>query len=303
MAISSHTQQRVLFALMCVIWGTNWLALKAGAMAVPPAFFSGTRWTAAGLILMAYGWWRGQTPWIGRRMLRRMLPVAFLMVALNAVALLYGLRVVSSGLAAVISSALTPVSLLGFAVMLGQERFSRKQAGATALGVFGILLLFGPKALAGQLDALELLGTVGVLTSCLAYSAGSVLARPMMGSVAPAQMAAWTNLLGGLMLLAFSLAFEPGAWAAAAGHWGWAAWAGWFFLLFCGSLGGTIIYFWLVRDWGASRTGTYSFICPVIAVVLGMLVYGEKVSLTDAMGIALMLLAAVLALRRESPRR
>ncbi len=298
MAISSYTQQRALFALMCVIWGSNWLALKAGAMAVPPAFFSGTRWTAAGLILLAFGWFRGQRLWIGRRLARRMLIVAFLMVAFNAVVLLYGLRFVSSGLAAVISSALTPVSLLGFSVLMRQERFSRRQAGATALGIFGILLLFGPKAMAGQLDALELLGAAGVLASTLAYSAGSVLARPLMGALPPAQMAASTNFLGGLMLLAVSFAFEPGAWAAASGHWGWAAWAGWFFLLIPGSLGGTIIYFWLVRDWGASRTGMYSFICPVIAVALGMLVYGERVSLTDVIGIALMLLAAVLALRK-----
>ena len=298
MAISSYTRQRALFALMCVIWGTNWLALKAGAMAVPPAFFSGTRWTAAGLILLVFGWLRGQRLWIGRRLARRMLIVAFLMVAFNAVVLLYGLRFVSSGLAAVISSALTPVSLLGFSVLMQQERFSRRQAGATALGIFGILLLFGPKAIAGQLDTLELLGAAGVLSSTLAYSAGSVLARPLMRSLPPVQMAASTNFIGGLMLLAFSFAFEPGVWAAASGHWGWAAWAGWLFLLIPGSLGGTIIYFWLVRDWGASRTGTYSFICPVIAVALGMLVYGERVSLADAAGITLMLLAAVLALRR-----
>ncbi len=298
MALSSVTQQRALFALMCAIWGTNWLALKAGAMAVPPAFFSGTRWTAAGLILLAFGWLRGERLWIGRRLARRMLAVAFLMVGFNAVVLLYGLRFVGSGLAAVISSSLTPVSLLGFSVLLGQERFSRRQAGATALGMVGILLLFGPKALAGRLDATELLGAAGVLASTLAYSAGSVLARPLMRSLPPVQMAASTNFLGGLMLLAFSFAFEPGAGAAASGHWGWPAWAGWLFLLIPGSLGGTIIYFLLVRDWGASRTGTYSFICPVIAVALGMLVYGEQVSLTDAAGIALMLLAAVLALRR-----
>ncbi len=298
MILSSYTRQRALFALMCAIWGTNWLALKAGTMAVPPAFFSGTRWTAAGLILLAFGWARGQRLWIGRRLARRMLIVAFLMVGFNAVVLMYGLRFVGSGLAAVISSALTPVSLLGFSVLLGQERFSRRQAGATTLGICGILLLFGPKAFAGQLDALELLGAAGVLASTLAYSAGSVLARPLMRSLPPVQMAASTNLLGGLMLLAFSLAFEPGAGAAASGHWGWPAWAGWFFLLIPGSLGGTIIYFLLVRDWGASRTGTYSFISPVIAVGLGIAVYGERVSLTDAAGIALMLLAAVLALRR-----
>jgi drug/metabolite transporter (DMT)-like permease len=160
------------------------------------------------------------------------------------------------------------------------------------------LLLFGPKAFAGQLDTMELLGAAGVVVSTLAYSGGSVLARRLMRVLPPVQMAASTNFAGGLMLLAFSFAFEPGAWHAASGNWGWPAWLGWFFLLIPGSLGGTIIYFWLVRDWGASRTGTYAFICPVIAVALGIVVFGERVTLTDAAGIALMLLAAGVALRR-----
>src|ERR1700712_3305036 len=167
MPLSSYTRQRLLFALMCLIWGTNFLALKAGAMAVPPAFFSGTRWTAAGLILLTIGWWRGQRLWIGRLLVWRIVVVAFLMVAFNATVLMYGLRFVSSGVAAVISSAMTPVSLLGFSVMLGQERFSRRQAGAIALGIVGILLLFGPKAFAGKLSTMELLGMLGVLASCI----------------------------------------------------------------------------------------------------------------------------------------
>lgn len=299
MVISSYTQQRVLFALMCLIWGTNFLALKAGTMAVPPAFFSGTRWTAAGLILLAFSWYRGQRLWIGRRIALRVVVVAFLMVAFNATVLLYGLRYVSSGLAAVISSALTPVSLLVFSVLLGQESFSRRQIGATALGIFGIGILFGPRAFAGQMTTLELLGVAGVLASTLAYSGGSVLARPLMRSLAPVQLAAFSNFLGGLMLLTFSFLFEPDVWTAASGNWGWPAWIGWFFLLIPGSLGGTIIYLLLVRDWGASRTGTYSFICPVIAVALGMFFLGERLTLTDAAGIVLMLIAAALALRRR----
>ena len=298
MAFSPIAQQRALFALMCAIWGTNWLALKAGATAVPPALFSGTRWTVAGLILLGVGWARGQRLWFDRRLMGRMALVAFLMVALNAGLLLYGLRYVGSGLAAVISSALTPISLLGFAVLLRQETFSRRQLGAIALGVAGILLLFGPKAAAGQLDAMELLGTAGIIVSCMSYCAGSVLARPLMRALPPVQMAALTNFLGGVMLLAFSFVFEPGAGAAMSGNWGAAAWTGWFFLLIPGSLGGTIIYFLLVRDWGASKTGTYAFVSPVIAVGLGAAVYAERVTITDGLGIALMLGAAGVALRR-----
>jgi len=295
----ASARQKLLFGLMCLIWGSNWLALKVGTGAVPPGFFSGSRWTIAGLLLLAWRWWRGADNRVNPRLLARLALVALLMVALNALIQNYGLRLVSSGLAAVISSALTPISLLGFGVMLGQERLTLRQTGAIGLGVCGIVLLFGPKAARGGLDWLELLGAAGVIVGCLCYSLGSVLCRPLMRAMAPAQVATMTNLLGGLMLLAGSIPFEPGAARAMRLDWGWAAWLSWLFLLVPGSLGGTVIYFMLVRDWGASRTGTYAFVTPVISVLLGVFALGERVDVADAAGMVLMLAAAGLALQRR----
>lgn len=296
MPSSSTARQRLLFAVLCVVWGTTWLAMKVGIATVPPGLFSGTRWTAAALILLVWRWLRGQPIRIGTRLAGRLVLVAILMISFNAVIQQYGLRYVGSGLAAVITSGLTPMALLGFGIALGQERFSIRQAGAILLGVGGIVLLFGPEAMAGQLDGMEVLGAVGVMLGCLSYCAGSVLARPLMRTMPPAQVAATTNLFGGVILLVLSLLFEPGAREAASFHWGAAAWAAWLFLLLPGSLGATIIYLLLVRDWGASRTGTYAFISPIIAVLLGVAVQGEQVRATDALGMALMLAAAGIVL-------
>ncbi|MGH7212250.1 MAG: DMT family transporter, partial [Acetobacteraceae bacterium] len=285
-------RQRLLFVVLCLVWGTTWLALKVGVTAVPPAFFSGTRWTVAGLALLAWRRWRGQRVRLPHRALGRAALVGVLMVALNAVLMLYGLRYVSSGLAAVISSALTPIALLGFSVAFGHEPFRPRQLAAIGLGVLGIGVLFGPAAAEGPLGLGEALGAAGVIAGTLCYTLGSVLARPLMRSVAPADVAALTNLIGGGMLLPLSLAFEPGAWHAAGGDWGTAAWAAWLFLLLPGSLGATIIYLILVRDWGASRTGTYAFVSPVFAVFLGVAFQGEQVDASSALGMALMLAAA-----------
>jgi drug/metabolite transporter (DMT)-like permease len=297
-ALSSATVHRLLFAFVCLVWGTNWLAMKTGIAVVPPGVFSGTRWTTAGLVLLLWRWSRGFPPRLNLRIAGRLVFVSMLLITFNAVILLYGLRYVGTGLASVVNAALTPISLLGFSVALGQERFNARQAGAIALGVVGILVLFGPSAMAGTLDMMTLLGTAGIILSCLCYSLGSVLAIPLMRNMPPAELAGMTNLIGGVILLVTALIVEPGAWSAMSFDWGWAAWLSWLFLLLPGSLGATVIYFFLVRDWGASRTGTYAFISPVIAVLLGIAVLGEQVHLTDAIGMALMLCAAGLALRR-----
>jgi drug/metabolite transporter (DMT)-like permease len=291
-------RQRIMFLVLCFVWGTTWLAMKVGIATVPPGVFAGTRWMAAGLALLSWRLVRGAPVRVPFRLRVRLVVVAILMVSLNQVIQLYGLRFVPAGLAAVLSSALTPISLLGFSVMLGQERFHWRQAAAMAVGVAGILVLFGPKALEGTLGSREVLGATGVIVGCLCYSFGSVLARPLMRTMPPADVAAVTNLVGGTLLLLVSLAVEPGAMSALGGHWGWPAFLGWLWLLLPGSLGATIIYFLLVRDWGASRTGTYAFVSPVVTVVIGMWLFGEQVTPFDVMGMLLMLSAAGLVLLR-----
>jgi len=300
MALSPAATQRGMFAFLCLVWGTTWLAMKAGVSEVPPGLFSGLRWSAAGAVLLAIRAVRGDPIRVSPRLFGRLLFVSVMMISVNAVIMLYGLRHITSGLAAVLSSALTPVALLGFAAMLGQERFSTRHLGALALGVAGILLLFGPKAAVGELDTLELLGALGVVVGNLSYCFASVLSRPLMRSISPTHLVALTNFMGGVVLLVGSLLFEPGARAAMRLDWGATAWIAWWYLLLPGSLGATIIYFRLVRDWGAGRTGTYAFISPVVAVLLGITWFGERVGLMDALGMTLMLGAAGLALRRTA---
>jgi drug/metabolite transporter (DMT)-like permease len=298
MALSPAARQRLLFAILCVVWGLNWLAMKAAIATVPPGFLSGTRWTVAGLVLLAWRRAQGQSLRIPTRIARRLVLVSVLLISFNAVIMLYGLRYVGTGLAAVINSGLTPIGMMGFAVALGQERLSLRQVGAFALGVAGVLLLFGPKATAGRLDTSELLGACGIIVGCLLYSYGSVLAAPLMRVISPALLTATTNFIGGVILLAFSLAFEPGVGEAMKFNWGAAAWAGWLFMLLAGSLGATVIYFFLVRDWGASRTGTYAFVSPVVAILAGMVVLGERLDAAEVAGMVLMLAGAAIALRR-----
>jgi drug/metabolite transporter (DMT)-like permease len=296
--VAADATQRAMFLVLCFVWGTSWLAMKVGIATVPPGLFAGTRWTAAGLVLLAWRLVRGSPVRVPFRLRFRLIMVAMLMISLSQVVQLYGLRFVPAGLAAVLSSALTPISLLGFSVTLGQERFQWRQVAAIALGVAGILVLFGPQALAGTLSWREVLGATGVIVGCLSYSLGSVLARPLMRTMPPADVAAVTNFIGGTLLLFAAVAVEPGAFTALGGDWGWPALLGWLWLLLPGSLGATLIYFLLVRDWGASRTGTYAFVSPVVAVVIGMWLFGERVTFSDVVGIILMLSAAGLVLRR-----
>ncbi|HVZ07056.1 DMT family transporter [Rhodopila sp.] len=296
--MKATASQRAMFVFICFVWGTTWLAMKLGIATVAPGVFAGSRWAVAGIILLSIRRFRGQRVLPPPRLWPRLLFVSVLLVTLNQIIQLYGLKHITAGLAAVISSALTPIALLCFAVGLGQERFNRRQVGAIVLGVSGVFVLFGPDALAGRLDVWELFGAAGVTIGCLCYCAGSVMTRPMMRTLEPVQLAGLTDLVGGVVLLASSLAVEPGAWASMRFDWGWPSFLAWLYLLIPGSLLSTTMYFLLVRDWGASRPGTYAFISPVIAVVIGALLFNEKLEWANGLGMALMLSGAFFALSK-----
>jgi drug/metabolite transporter (DMT)-like permease len=294
---SVTSAQRAMFVFICFVWGTTWLAMKIGIATVSPGVFAGLRWTIAGVVLLGFRRFRGQRVMPPPRLIPRLVFVSIILITLNQVIQLYALKYITAGLAAVISSALTPIALLVFSVAAGQERFSGRQIGAIIVGVAGVLLLFGPSAVAGTLDVWEMIGAAGVTIGCLCYTAGSVMTRPIMRTLEPVQLAGLTDVIGGAVMLLAALAVEPGAWESMQFHWGWPAFLAWVYLLIPGALMSTTMYFLLVRDWGASRPGTYAFISPVIAVAVGCTFFGEKLDWGDASGMTLMLGAAGLALR------
>ncbi len=296
--MSNVLRQRLMFLTLCVVWGSTWIAMKGGTATVPPALFSGLRWSTAGIILLGWVWFREGRLAIPWHFAWRMMAVTMLLITANQLLMLYGLRSVGSGLGAVITCALSPLSLLGFALALRQERMTRRIALAMVLGVFGIFTLFGPAALSGRLDGAALMGAWFIVLGTLTYSAGTVLARPMMGTISPFLIAGLMNTMGGVSLLAISLLFEPRSVAALNLRWGAGPWLAWLFLVGPAALGASTMFLVLVRDWGATKAGSYAFVSPIIAVLLGLAINGEALHAVDAVGMVLMLAAAWVALRK-----
>ena len=285
-----------LFTLMCLIWGATWLAMKLGVDSVPAVFFGGTRFVLAGLILLLWAWSRREVRRLGRGELGRLMLVQLLMVVLTYGPLFWGIRHVPSGLTAVLDLALTPVSLLVFGIALGEEHWTPARAIALGVGFLGLAVLFGPR-IAVPTDRLGLIGAAAIVFSAIVYSLGSVIARPLTRTISAALMSGLTLLPGGLVLTLGSLAFEPGAMRAARFDWSSAAWGGWLFLVVFGSLIAFTVYLRLIGEWGPTRAGSYAYISPVIAVLLGVAALGENVGWRDGLGMALLLVAAFFSMR------
>jgi drug/metabolite transporter (DMT)-like permease len=289
-----------LFAVMCLIWGTTWLAMKLGVASVPPIFFGGTRFVAAGLALLVFAWARGLTRRLNRREIGRLVLVQLCMVVLTYAPLFWAIVYVPSGLTAVLDLALTPVCLVIFGVLLGEERWSLGRAVALGFGFAGLAVLFGPQ-IAAPTDTLALIGAGAIVFSAVVYSLGSVVARPLAKTIDSTFMSGATILPGGVVLTVGALLMEPGAAAAAQFNWTTSAWGGWLFLVLFGSLIAFTAYLKLIAAWGPARAGSYAYASPVFAVLLGVLLLGEQIGLRDGIGMALLLAAAFCSLRAGSP--
>ncbi len=300
--VTGVSKNQLRFLMLCAIWGSTWIGTKAGIDVVPPLLFAGTRFTAAGILLLLYAWTKGEKASLKMQDGFRFTAVSILMITLCYGPLFWGMQYINSGTAAVLEMSLTPIALLVFALLLNEERLNSRRILAIALGVSGLIVLFWPASShetspsPDPFPGASLWGGLAVAAAAFTYGYGSVLARPLLRTYPALFVAGMTTLVGGIALLISALAFEPGALSALSGNWGTTAWLGWFFLVIFGSLIGYTTFMRLLRDIGASRAGSYAFVSPVIAVGLGAAVFAEQITVMDVIGIVVMLSGAYLAM-------
>jgi drug/metabolite transporter (DMT)-like permease len=281
------------FLVLCLVWGLTWIATKVGIGTVPPLLFAATRFIAAGVLVSLWVWREIHLSKWQKNDVIRLFAASLLMVTLTYGPLYWGMRYVSSGTAGVLEMSLTPLALLGFGIALGQERWRWISAIAMALGIAGLCVLFAPSIRANEgAGALSIVGFFAVAWAAVSYAWGSVLARPLIERYGSGVLSGATMLIGGAALLMGSLGWEPHSAGSLEAFWGWPATLGWLFLLLFGSLIGYSLYMQLLRDLGPAKAGSFAFVSPIIAVLVGVIVAGETVQALSVAGMGVMLLAA-----------
>jgi drug/metabolite transporter (DMT)-like permease len=294
------TLNHLLFLLMSLIWGMTWMATKVALAAVPPVFFGAARYVLVSTILLVAV--RGALSAFGSgRLASVVLSGALVNVATYAL-LYWGMQFVASGIAGVVNMSLNPVFLFAFAILLGQERAGWRHLMALAFGIAGLLILFSSKATFTG-SAIELWAAAAFVGASVSYSLGSVLSRPLLDQVTPIQLTAAQGLVAAFGMSLLSLALEPVSPATLGALMTPAPLAGLLFMVLFGTFIAQTIFLKLVRDWGAPRAGLFSFVSPVVALILGAIVLDEPLTWREVAGAAIMLAAAGIAVtpRRETP--
>jgi len=255
-----------------LVWGSTYLAIKWALVSFPPFFQMGTRFVTAGVLLGAFALWRGTAwPKAGEWLSAFVLGGLLIGVAYGATA---SAQVsVSSGLV-VAFVAVVPALVALFEWPYG-ARPSRRQWVGIALGLAGVVLLSR-----GQGFGASLPGLLTMALACVSWSLGSVWARhglPGGRRLIPAPgVAGYASqmVVGGALLLIASAAAgeqpvlppDPRALAC------------WLYLVVAGSLVAYTAYMLLLQRTSAAVASSYTFVNPVIGLLLGVSIGGEVIS-------------------------
>jgi drug/metabolite transporter (DMT)-like permease len=213
----------------------------------------------------------------------------------------WGLVGTPSGLAAVVNLTLVPLGLYFFGRIAGEEHREPRLDLALALGVGGLLLLFGPRL--GDAATAGLVALAAIVVGTLAHPLGYVIGRRATRALDPVALSAATSTLGGLALTALSLALERPDAATFAAFLRPDVAAAWLFQVIGGSLVAYTLSFVLLREWGPVRSGLYSFVSPIVATLAGAALLGERFGAVEAAGMGVMLASTLLALWRPGLAR
>ena len=282
----------VLVLLICIAWALNFLTSAYALREIPPFLFTAVRLAILALLLGAFVKPPAPGQW------PRLITVALCNGVLH-----FGLSFWALQLAGNLSSpAIVMQSYVPMAALLAWwwlgERFGWRTGLAIALSFAGVLVLgFDPMVFARPASLLLM------LVSALFLAIGTVLMRPLKGLGMVSQQG-WTAIIGLLPLLGLSALLEPGGFAALREA-SWIGWGGAVYAALFSSLLGHGLYYALVQRHPIAQVTPWLLLTPVLAVMLGLLFYGDhpgpQLWIGGAMVLGGVLLIALRALARARP--
>lgn len=296
-AANRKTQILLAFAIVYIVWGSTYLGIRVAVEAIPPALCAGLRFDIAGTLILLYALARGQRLPSSRR--------DWLIIAFTGVMMLVG----GNGLVTY-SEQWVPSNQAALVVATGAlwiawfGTFGAKGEKLKPLAIAGLLLGFAGVAVlvGGGISArmAPVMAYLALLLAPITWGIGSVYARRHPVANTPLVSAALQMLIAGIVMTVIGLAtgeqsnirWEPRSFIALA------------YLIVFGSCIAYAAYVWLVHEVTPALLGTYAYVNPAVAVLLGWLMLDETLTQTQVIGTLIILLSVVMVtLASASSRR
>lgn len=278
------------FAIIYFVWGSTFLAIRVGVREVPPFLLAGMRFLAAGIVL--YGWMRARgTPSPAAREWGAASLLAVLIFVLDYGLLFWAERRVPSGIAAVMMATIPAFMTLAEIVFLRTQRLTPRLGIALLVGMAGVAVLVGHTMGLGEAPV-DTAGACALLVASISWSVAASLSRKLPSPAAKAMSSGAQMLAGGVLLTltAAVLGEFRGFHVQAVSRGAWLALA---YLIVAGSIVGFTAYVWLLHHESPTKVGTYAYVNPLVAVLVGYFLGGESIGPRTIVGTLLVLVSVV----------
>jgi drug/metabolite transporter (DMT)-like permease len=288
------------FAIIYFVWGSTFLAIRVGVREVPPFLLAAMRFLIAGVVL--YGWMLAhgeRSPslrqWTSASLL------AILIFVFDYGLLFWAEQRVPSGIAAVMMATIPVFMALSEIILLRTQRLTVRLSVALLIGIGGVAVLMSRSLNVGGAP-IDRLGALALIFASISWSVAASLTRklPLPHSKV---MSSGAQMLAGGVFLALA--------AAALGEFRnfhfWsvsrAAWLSLLYLIVAGSIMGFTAYVWLIHHESPTKVGTYAYVNPVVAVLVGYFLGGEALGLRTILGTLFVLISVVVITTTPARRR
>lgn len=278
----------VAYLIVCVFWGSTYLAIKVGVGELPPFLFAGLRFLVAGVLLLAIARALGD-PLPRRAGDWRTLAIVglFLLTGGNAF-VVWAEQYTTSGMASVFVVTVAIWTAFFDAIIPGGSGdLNWRVVAGLILGFLGTALLVG--ASPAEILRADLRGPAALTFASASWSIGSVYAKRHPTEVSPYIAASIQMIVGGSVVALVGTAL--GEWSS--WHLSLKGFGAFAYLVVFGSILGYSAYAYALRHASATVVGTYAYVNPVIAVLLGWLLLAEPISARTVVAMVLILLAVV----------
>jgi drug/metabolite transporter (DMT)-like permease len=288
------------FAIIYIVWGTTYLAIRVGVLEVPPFLLAALRFLIAGGVL--YGW----TIAHGERS-----PTARQWMAASSIAILifvldYGLvfwaeQRVPSGVTAVMMATIPVFMALSEIIVLRTQKLTARLTMALLIGIGGVAVLMS-RSLNFAGAPIDKMGALALIVASISWSVASVLTRKVALPPSKVMSSGAQMLAGGVFLALTSAAlgefrsFHP--WTVSRG-----AWLALLYLIVAGSIIAFTAYVWLIHHESPTKVGTYAYVNPVVAVLVGYFLGGETLGLRTILGTLFVLTSVVVITSTRAEHR
>ena len=289
---------RLVWLVLCGIWGSTWLFIKIGLNDLPPLSFAAIRFVIAAAILWVILVVRRLSVPTSARDLLLLAGTGVLGFTVNYGLIFWGEQYISSGLAAVLQSTIPAFGLLFAHLHLPDERMTPAKVFGVILGVIGVGVIFsnqlslaGPRAFAGS---------VAIVISAAGAAYSNVLIKGYGEKIEPTIIAATQMTFGLIPILIIGLIWEGNPLNF---RWTGMAVISLFYLAIVGSVIAFILYYWLVQHMDVTKSMLIALVTPVTAVILGMIVLREQLDWRTLAGGVLVLSGIALVVIRRRKKK